>query len=354
MRLPCLATLLTTTTLAVPTSAAMRILGESDHEQIEIAAMILTFDEQSPVGEKMFDTFQRLGATISLVEAPNNAEIRAAIRDFRGKTRAADVALVFVEGGLLLRGDTLFLAPNGVEIRRENDLLTRAVPLSSLVRGVGMAAIGGAVFALDHSVDAAPSVPRYTGQELRSYGTGTAVAVQEGFETALLAAINRYAGEEEIDLKDILEFADGMSGVTASELHMSVPLRRATEEEEDEAHELAETAAEEQLEEQAEEQVAEQADESVDEETTEPVEEEILAEPEIIYSVAELRQHQKDLDRDTLKSIQTGLRREGHYRGIVDGIMGRRTQRAIRAYQEALREDVTGYLTPAQIVELAG
>lgn len=318
--------------------ASIRVLGADSNRQVTIAAMILTYDDHSKTGGRVFDLFQSLGATIDLVEAPNNAQIRAAIRDFRRRTRSADVALIFIEGGLLMRGQTVFLAPQGVKIRRENDLLTRAVPLSALVRGVSTAAVGGAVFALDHVMDIGKDVRRYDGQPLSGNGTGTLVTIQEGFDLALTIAMQRFLKNPSIDLKEVIDFVSSLSGINASEMRLSIPLRREIKPESDESQPEAAINSEDQTDTSA----------SDGSETTTGADTPVVK----TYTMAELRTYQASLTPRQLKEIQASLKRFNHYRGVVDGILGKGTTRAIRHFQEARREDVTGYLTPRQHAEL--
>ena len=48
------------------------------------------------------------------------------------------------------------------------------------------------------------------------------------------------------------------------------------------------------------------------------------------------------LTKDDVKSIQTALRQAGNDPGIVDGVLGRKTSAALRAYQKDHDLKVTG------------
>jgi hypothetical protein len=52
--------------------------------------------------------------------------------------------------------------------------------------------------------------------------------------------------------------------------------------------------------------------------------------------------------------IQIELKKRALYKGEIDAIFGVLTREAIREYQKSREEDVTGYLTPQQLVSLLG
>ncbi len=71
----------------------------------------------------------------------------------------------------------------------------------------------------------------------------------------------------------------------------------------------------------------------------------ILAETERPRPAAAPRTPAPDAARDLVRDLQTALARAGHYQGTVDGLMGPRTERAIRAAEAALGLPETGRAT---------
>lgn len=70
-------------------------------------------------------------------------------------------------------------------------------------------------------------------------------------------------------------------------------------------------------------------------------------------SIDVLRAIQGDLSRAQKRKLQHSLRGLHFYRGLIDGIFGPQTERAISAYQESIGADVTGVLTPGQLEALS-
>jgi len=70
-------------------------------------------------------------------------------------------------------------------------------------------------------------------------------------------------------------------------------------------------------------------------------------------SIEVLRAMQGAITRGQKRTIQQNLRNLRYYRGLIDGIFGPQTARAISAYQESVGATVTGVLTPIQLEALS-
>jgi peptidoglycan hydrolase-like protein with peptidoglycan-binding domain len=70
-------------------------------------------------------------------------------------------------------------------------------------------------------------------------------------------------------------------------------------------------------------------------------------------SIDVLRAMQGALSRGQKRSLQQHLRNLGYYRGLIDGIFGPQTARAISAYQVSIGASETGVLTPVQLEALS-
>ncbi|MEL7463043.1 MAG: peptidoglycan-binding domain-containing protein [Pseudomonadota bacterium] len=59
-----------------------------------------------------------------------------------------------------------------------------------------------------------------------------------------------------------------------------------------------------------------------------------------------------DLSKSEYREVQGGLRKAGHYKGALDGVVGPGSRGALRAWQAEAGYDVTGYLTFDQVLAL--
>ena len=70
-------------------------------------------------------------------------------------------------------------------------------------------------------------------------------------------------------------------------------------------------------------------------------------------SIDVLRAMQGSLSRGQKRTLQQSLRNLRFYSGLIDGIFGPQTARAISAYQQSIGANVTGVLTPVQLETLS-
>jgi peptidoglycan hydrolase-like protein with peptidoglycan-binding domain len=66
-----------------------------------------------------------------------------------------------------------------------------------------------------------------------------------------------------------------------------------------------------------------------------------------------LKAFNRSLNKSTRKYLQYALKHLGYYHGQVDGVFGRNTRKAIKAYQKNERKLVTGYLDKESVKKLA-
>lgn len=382
-------------TLSIPFSAfaqGMRPLNE-----VSIVALIITSGAETEVSESVTETLESLDAQTLTANAPNASEMRSILKRFAAAAIDTDVALIYYDGGVLKIGDREFVAPGGIELRRPSDLLTKAIPLSALARATALAINGGAV--LVHSsgqnidlingvtlVENAPVARTGTSPILVASATAAqnladglgAMAEAEGdielnMALADLASLEGVsisqmpAGKillRQITVAEPLEIVDApapvaevVEALTARVVENSglalpqvVPVEDITEAPEDSyATTVAETV--DALESAIGEPVATNEETSAVEEMAETAEE--VAELAPALSIEVLRAMQGALSRSEKRELQQHLRALGYYRGLIDGIFGPQTARAISAYQESISAEVTGILTPAQLDALS-
>lgn len=370
--------------------------------------LIITSGEETPVSASVTQTLESLDAQVLTANAPNASQMRSILKRFAGAALDVDVALVFYDGAVLKIGDREFVAPGGITLRRRSDLLTKAIPLSALARATALAGNGGAV--LVHSSES--GVALIDGITLVANAPGPRTGTSPILFANATAAEGLAAGLEsmtaitgDISLRDALRGLSELGGVSISQLPSEAAMLRvypapevvdtivaATPETMDtaettdataDAAEMAETTDEtglpqvgdatpdadsaadvaatvEALENGIEAETitdetmaeasdgTEMADVAVETQSTEVG---VAVDSEL--SIEVLRAMQGALTRGQKRTIQQKLRNMRYYRGLIDGIFGPQTARAISAYQESVGATVTGVLTPIQLEALS-
>ena len=384
-------------TLTLPFSAMAQ--GMRAFNEVSIVALIITSGEETDVSISVTNTLESLDAQTLTANAPNASEMRSILKRFTAAAIDIDIALVYYDGAVLEIGERAFVAPGGIELDRASDLLTKAIPLSALARATALAGSGGAV--LVHSsgqdvslidgvtlVDTAPE-PRTGTSPILFASNDAAERLAAGLEAMSEA-------EEDIDLTEVLAGLASLEGVSVSQLPVrpalfrhvtppapvvtaieatatnpidetegtttALPQVEATDETPatEEATASPEPAAEEEVlaadEPETAEPVAEVMAEATDDTATveaEMAEATAAAAQDSELSIDVLRAMQGALTRTHKRELQRNLRNMGFYRGLIDGIFGRQSAKAISAYQESIGASVSGVLTPAQLEALS-
>ena len=377
--------LLTLSTGFSATAQGMRALNE-----VSIVALIITSGEETPVSASVTHTLESLDAQVLTAIAPNASQMRSILKRFAAAAIDVDVALVYYDGAVLKIGDREFVAPGGITLRRRSDLLTKAIPLSALARATALAGNGGAV--LVHStgqgVDLIEGITLVTTAPSARTGTSPVLFASASAALGLADGLERMAKSDgDINLSEALRGLSEIDGVSISQLPTGDTMLRVLP-----APEMAptatppaattpETASEPRLPQVGADtpdaataaavealDPATQADTMADGATTEMAPDSpdataaeaaenadnvaaLAADSELSIDV--LRAMQGSLSRGQKRMLQLHLRNMGYYRGLIDGIFGPQTARAISAYQESLGATVTGVLTPIQLEALS-
>jgi len=365
--------------------------------EVSIVALIITSGEETPVSASVTHTLESLDAQVLTAIAPNASQMRSILKRFAAAALDVDVALVYYDGAVLKIGNREFVAPGGITLRRRSDLLTKAVPLSALARATALAGNGGAV--LVHStgqgVDLIEGITLVTTAPNARTGTSPILFASSSAATGLADGLEKMAKSDgDINLSDALRGLSGIDGVSISQLPTGSTMLRvlpapemaataappvvnsdtaATETPETngesslpqvgnnaaEANSAADVAAAIEAKQQADSMAEPMADNATTDmalagatdEARQAADAALAADSELSIDV--LRAMQGSLSRGQKRTLQLHLRNMGYYRGLIDGIFGPQTARAISAYQESLGATVTGVLTPIQLEALS-
>ncbi len=374
--------------------------------EVSIVALIITSGVETPVSASVARSLEALDAQVLTAIAPNASQMRSVLKRFASAALDVDIALVYYDGAVLRIGDRAFVAPGEITLRRSSDLLTKAIPLSALARAAALAGQGGAV--LVHStaqevdlidgvtlVDTAPG-PRVGTAPVLFANAAAAANLADGLETLVQT-------QDDIRLSDALSGLASLDGISISQRPTGQAMLRhypvaevaapametqtsQTEPQGDEAENPAlpdlpqvgegtpeadsaadvaaaleaatRTApaeappatadAEGNAAAQTPETTADTAEPAAE---SQPDEAALAVDSELSLDV--LRAMQGALSRGQKRIIQKQLRDLGFYRGLIDGIFGPQTARAISAYQESIGAGITGVLTPVQMEALS-
>ena len=340
---------------------------------VTIVALLITSGPETPVLASVTHTLASLEAQTLKAIAPNISELRSILKRFAAAAIDTDIALVYFDGAVLEIDNRAFVAPGGIELHRPSDLLTRAIPILALARATALAAHGGAVLvhasgqdqALIDGVTLATKAPSpRTGTSPILFATANAAeALAQG-----VARITETNGD--IDLNQALGQLAALNGVTISQLPSHAATLRHTA-----APEIAQTpqttAAPAQgitlpqigMAPQASSipavvaadatppQPAPAGESTTAAPVTPPATE--PTQPEVALSLDVLRAMQSGLTRAQKRRLQLKLRGLHFYNGLIDGIFGHQSARAISAYQQSIGAEITGVLTPAQLQSLS-
>ncbi len=379
--------------------------GMRPFNQVSIVALIITSGDETPVSLSVTHTLESLDAQVLTASAPNASQMRSILKRFAAAAIDVDVALVYYDGAVLKIGDREFVAPGGISLRRPSDLLTKAIPLSALARATALAADGGAV--LVHStgqgvdlisgvtlVETAPNARTGTSPILFA-SASAAVSLADALESMVETS-------DDISLSDALSGLSALDGITISQLPVGQAMLRTLPAPETETTQpaddtataptdastadevtgttslpqvgeeppVADTAADVAAAVEADTaattdsaaevaEAGEMADNAETDSATEMAsaaesgEAEAMPAEDAELSIDVLRAMQGALSRGQKRTLQLHLRNLGFYRGLIDGIFGPQTARAISAYQESIGANVTGVLTPVQLEALS-
>ncbi len=371
--------------------------GMRPANEVSIVALIITSGAETPVAASVTRTLESLNAQTLTANAPNASEMRSILKRFAAAVITTDVALVYYDGAVLRLGDREFVAPGGIELRRKTDLLTKAIPLSALARATALANSGGAV--LVHSsgqnVELIDGVTLVETAPAMRTGTSPILFATSAAAMNLADALGAMANTTgNIDLNDALRELAALTGVSISQqpvgsvMLRQIPAPEAEAETEAEAAAAeaaadagqatginlpqvgADTPAEAGSDTAAESPVADAsapeagtapddlAVSDADTATDDPAAAENTAAPgaaaeEDAIPLDVLEARQRALTRGQKRTLQRHLRNLGFYGGLIDGIFGPQSERAISAYQESIGAAVTGVLTPSQLEALS-
>ena len=261
---------------------------------------------------------------------PNNAELRSILTRFAAEALNAEAAVIYLDTPVVLFDGREFVLPASGALRRSSDLFTRAIPLSAFARATELAAVGGAVLVVAGAPPdtAPPGIDRVTTAPEPAPGLSPILIAAASTTDTVVREIAAATRVETVELGAILDrIADNPDITLSTPVRQPILLRAAPPDPVLAAIGVSHSDAA-------------PAEEPAPAETPEP---------EIVLTLEELIVLERGLTRADRRNVQAGLRREGFYSGFIDGILGPQSRSAITAYQTALGETPTGYLTPSQI-----
>lgn len=110
--------------------AVALIIGNSDYEHAP------TLKNPSNDASDLADTLSRLGFEVTLLLNQKDANLRKAIKEFSKSSRNADIALVYFAGHGIEIDKSNYLIPIDAEFRSETDAQLEAIQLGSLINAV--------------------------------------------------------------------------------------------------------------------------------------------------------------------------------------------------------------------------
>lgn len=282
-------------------------------------ALVMTVGDGAARADAVQAELQALGAETLRADAPGNAQMRSILKRFAREATDARAGLVWLDLPVVAFEGRGYVLPAGVVLERPTDLFTQAIPVRAFARSAQQAVEGGAVVVM--AVPPKGDLPDGVTAEARApeqvTGSAPVVLANPGAFDVLHGLLVAAAGAEEVELGALLSAMEGLDGVSVSGLPATPVFLRQPPQAEPEAPAPA-----------------------IVEETGTP------------ETLEELTLLEQSLSRSAKRAIQTSLRAQGHYQGLVDGIFGPQTRAAITAFQETRSDDPTGVLTRRQMLDL--
>lgn len=269
----------------------------------------------------------------------NDAESRAALRDFAAKASGADFALIVVGGHVLTYQSQSFFLPQNAKIQRATDLFSRALSLASIADIAGRAK-SAAVLVFNTVPDVAPSIadidtrPATGGQPaanvMTAFSSSAKVAAADVDRLAVEASDRLLAAAQE----DALTLGGMVNSVVGQDIGLTVGKIADIDLAAPDSNGSSNTAA-----------------------TPTDSAARVRAETERKQRDASIGRDaggaEDGLTLDERKEVQRRLQSLRLYQGVADGVFGEQTRVAIREFQKLSGVPETGNLTRTEFERLA-
>ena len=316
---------------------------------------------------------------VILASDRNDAESRAALREFSVKAEGADFALIVVSGHVVTYQSQSFFLPKNAKIQRATDLFSRALSLASIADIAGKAK-SAALLVLMTVPDIPPTVAEIDPRPAAGRAPlANVVAVFSSSPRVPVSGVDRIAveasekllaaaQEANVTLAALVKAAsaDGLGEVLGTVPDIDLSALQASKPEEGSQLEIllgtepaakARTEAERQAREApAEPDPAEAVtDDRLREERAREAEHRARLPQDPLNKGVDTRSPQlaeNALTLDERRGVQRRLQSLRLYRGPADGTFSKQTREAIREFQKLSGAPETGYLTRAQFERL--
>ena len=314
-----------------------------------VVALVISVGAGVQRADDMQTQLQLMGAETLRAHDPNNAQLRSILMRFAHEAASARATFIYLDVPAVKFEGRPFILPRGAKLNRPTDLFTQAIPIQAFSRSAAQAEQGGAVVitivpqktlleGLGNVEKAPEAVP----------GASPIVVSKETAFGTILAAMEESAAGDEVEIGTLLRNMMNDDRITISELPRNLIFLRLP----------AKTGVTAQTDLPLEVSPEPKSGQSGQAKLNSPIEADNIAnDPVPAASSGEtleaLELLEQTLSTEVKQTVQSKLREQQLYEGLVDGIFGPQTRNAIKAFQKSRSEDQTGILTRRQLLELS-
>lgn len=318
-----------------------------------VVALVVSVGQGEARADSIQAQLQAMGAETLRSIDPTNAELRSMVRRFADEAEDARATFVYIDMPAVTFEGREYVIPAGAALlsyqagtARATDIFTLAIPLLAFARTAAQAEQGGAVvLTVNKSLDALPQGISQVVQAPDTVAGASSILVVSDVNAAPVLQIFTTASQEEsVEINAIFRQMDVHEGVSVSAFPQAPIFLKTPPELEGAPASIIQVPT------------TSGPDLTQPPETSEVIEQSDVAppfqasvDPETLEALEIL---ERAMSRSAKRAIQRRLRDLGHYKGLVDGIFGPQTRKAIAAFQTVRSEEQTGQLNRQQLIDL--
>nr|WP_321483161.1 peptidoglycan-binding domain-containing protein [uncultured Cohaesibacter sp.] len=314
-----------------------------------VVALVISVGAGGQRADDIQMQLQLMGAETLRAHDPNNAQLRSILMRFAHEAASARATFIYLDVPAVNFEGRPFILPRGAKLNRPTDLFTQAIPIQAFSRSAAQAEQGGAVVitivpqedllkGLGNVEKAPEAVP----------GASLIVVSKEAAFGTILSAMQESAAGDEVEIGTLLRNMMNDDRITISDLPRNLIFLRLP----------AKTEGTAQTDLPLEISPEPKSEQSGQAKLKSPLEADNIANDPVPAAssgetLVELELLEQTLSLEVKQRVQSKLREQQFYEGLVDGIFGPQTRDAIKAFQKSCSEDQTGILTRRQLLELS-
>ena len=314
-----------------------------------VVALVISVGAGGQRADDIQTQLQLMGAETLRAHDPNNAQLRSILMRFAHEAASARATFIYLDVPAVNFEGRPFILPRGAKLNRPTDLFTQAIPIQAFSRSAAQAEQGGAVVitivpqealleGLSNVEKAPEAVP----------GASPIVVSKETAFGTILTAMQESAAGDEVEIGTLLRNMMNDDRITISDLPRNLIFLRLP----------AKTEGTAQTDLSLEISPEPKSEQSGQAELKSPIEADNIAHDPVPAAssgetLQKLERLEQTLSTEVKQTVQSKLREQQFYEGLVDGIFGPQTRNAIKAFQKSRSEDQTGILTRRQLQELS-